>query len=79
MSPSYPPATGTGARSPVVGVLELPGDLAGAIADTKDGVGTVQFEAGDRAVTRDERTVRVTGTYGWPALGQFGGSLHGER
>jgi len=33
-----------------VGVLELPVDLSGAIADAKDGTGTVEFEAEDRAI-----------------------------
>jgi len=33
-----------------VGVLELPVDLSGAIADAEDGPGTVEFEAEDRAV-----------------------------
>lgn len=33
-----------------VGVLELPVDLSGAIADAEDGGGTVEFEAEDRAV-----------------------------
>lgn len=33
-----------------VGVLELPVDLSGAIADAEDGAGTVEFEAEDRAI-----------------------------
>lgn len=36
-----------------VGVLELPVDLDGAIADAKDGDGTVRFEADDRALITD--------------------------
>jgi len=36
-----------------VGVLELPVDLSGAIADAEDGTGTVEFEAEDRAVIAD--------------------------
>ena len=33
-----------------VGVLELPVDLSGALADAEDGAGTVEFEAEDRAI-----------------------------
>jgi len=37
-----------------VGVLELPVDLSGAIADARDGPGAVEFEADDRALVANE-------------------------
>ncbi|WP_277542618.1 hypothetical protein [Haloarcula laminariae] len=36
---------------------------------------SVGSAATDRAVSRDGETVRITGTYGWDALGEFEGSL----